>query len=117
MEILNLGEVIATRNLYLIGSSSKIEIKIGKPARFSDAFDYYCPYQIIGIGTEKIKYAGGIDAVQALWLALHKIGAELYTSREAKTGLLRWEGDENGILGFPVMDNLEDLIPESNIDK
>jgi hypothetical protein len=111
MNLTNVGEIIAERNLNLVGDRPlKVIIRIGKPQIFPDSRDYYCPYQIIGLGKEKIRYAGGIDSIQALLLALDKIGVDLYSSQEAQSDRLRWEGDETGELGFPFPDALRDLI-------
>jgi hypothetical protein len=41
----------------------------------------------------------GVDAIQALWLAMIVIGASLYTTAEYKSGRLRWFDDD---LGFPA---------------
>ena len=47
-------------------------------------------------------YAGGMDAVQAIQLAMDMIGVRLYTSSKAKAGKLRWLSDDDTDLGFPV---------------
>jgi hypothetical protein len=113
MQINDLGDVITSRNLSIVGDiARRIEIKIGKPQKLEDHSDYYCPYQIIGLGNDTIKYAIGIDGIQALQLTLSRIGTELYTSEEGKMGNLRWVGDENGDLGFPVPDSIRDLLPK-----
>jgi hypothetical protein len=100
MELRDVGIVIARRELKL--RYGKITVLIGKPEPFPDGSDYYCPYQIIGLGTERVRRAGGIDSIQALHLALEMIGADLHASPEAQTGELSWECGENGNLGFPV---------------
>lgn len=112
MKIDRIETIIAIRE-FILTTGKKVTVVIGKPEKFPDSDDYYCPYQITGIGNEKIRYAGGIDAVQALLLALNMIGADLYTSKEAKKGLLRWKGGDKGELGFPVPDILRDLIQSS----
>lgn len=113
MLINDLGDVVTNRSLSIIGDAVKtIEIKIGKPQKLEDHSDYYCPYQIIGMGNDRIKYAIGIDGIQALQLTLSRIGTDLYTSEEGKKGNLRWIGDENGDLGFPVPDSIRDLLPK-----
>src|SRR5260221_3164938 len=102
MRLRSVGTVIAHRKLTL-SRTQTVTVNIGKPKKFRGGHDYYCPYRITGIGQEKIKYAGGVDPVQALHLALMKIGTELYTSKEAKAGRLRWDGGSTkGDLGFPV---------------
>ena len=102
MDIVDLGEIIATRKLQIAGDPKReIKILIGKPREFADHPDYYCPYQIVGIGNEKIRYAGGVDAVQALQLAVKIIGVKLQTSKEAEK--LRWLDQTD--LGFPVFES------------
>lgn len=112
MKIEKVGVVFATRELFVVGRDQKITVKIGKPVPFPDGSNYYCPYQIVGLGKEKIHFGAGIDAVQALLLALHNIGAELYTSKEARARTLGWEGGGIGDLGFPVTDAIADLAPK-----
>jgi hypothetical protein len=95
-------------------SGRKITVVIGKPEMFPDGVNFYCPYQVVGIGNERVRYAGGVDAVQALQLAMQMIGAELYTSPEAQSKQISWDGGGvAGDLGFPVPDGLQDLLPAS----
>ena len=61
-----------------------------------------CYYKILGMGREKLRYAAGADAIQAVSLALVNIGTNIYASPEAKSGLLKWHGAGN--LGFPTFD-------------
>lgn len=113
MKLDNVGTVIATRELTL-GDGRKVTVTLGRPEKCSDSADYYCPYQITGLGNERVRYAGGVDAIQAIQLGLNMIGADLYTSKEAQTGVLRWEGGSKGDLGFPVPKILRDLAPEED---
>jgi hypothetical protein len=56
-----------------------------------------CLYKFIGIGNEKLRYAVGIDAVQALQLAMFAVGTELSVLRkDVKLAFL-----EENDLGFP----------------
>jgi hypothetical protein len=78
MEVFEITEPIAVRDLYLTdtqGSKRKVQVLIGKPEPFPESEGYSCPFQIVGIGSEKVKYAAGIDAVQALQLVMVMIGA------------------------------------------
>jgi len=113
MNLKNVGQVIAIREL-TSNSGKKITVTIGIPEMFPDGGDdYYCPYQIIGIGNERVRYAGGIDSVQSLELAFKMIGTDLYTSAEAQAGELNWAGgSKKGDLGFPVPDVMSDLLPD-----
>jgi hypothetical protein len=111
MKLTDVGNVIATRELSL-PAGKLVTVLVGKPEKFPDTDDYYCPYQIRGFGSERVRYAGGSDAVQALELALKMIGTDLYTSKEAQAGELSWQGGKN--LGFPVPDVLSDLPPSQS---
>jgi|SRR5215510_10370596 len=102
--IYDLGEVIAIRDISLVktdGSKVSLQVRLGRPMRFPDSTDYYVPFQIAGIGSERIFCAGGIDAFQALQEVMPIISAQLSALRESADGELRWEGDESGWLGFP----------------
>ena len=99
-----LGETIATRNLTWIsadGMRTTVQVRLGKPTRFTESTDHYVPFQIAGIGSERVFCAGGIDGFQALQEVMPIISAQLSALGEASGGELRWEGDETGSLGFP----------------
>jgi hypothetical protein len=105
MKLTTVGEIIAERKLVLrsnSGADREVFVLLGKPQPFSDSPDYYCPYQIRGIGQEKIKYLGGVDAFQAIDFALQALGAELQILNHNADGMLRWDGDEKGSLGFAI---------------
>ena len=101
MKLDDVGEVIATRTLKLAKEQNKSEILVllGKPRQLPDHSDYFCPYQIKGAGRENVRYACGIDPVQALILAISTLGVELAVLNKELGGALSWEGDPN--LGFP----------------
>lgn len=109
MNIIDLGPVIATRTL--ASGDRTISVSIGQPFVPPD-FDgnWCCPYRIEGLGGGAIRYAGGVDAVQALWMALLMIGTDLYTSAPGIAGRISWLGMRN--LGFPVPEAVRDLVPE-----
>lgn len=104
MQLDDVGEAIATRVLHLHGEGETREavVIIGKPRPFADSSGYYCPFQIRGLGSEKVKWAAGVDAVQAIELVMKAIGAELHVLNELHNGRLRWEADDTGDLGFPM---------------
>jgi hypothetical protein len=81
---------------------TEISVLLGKPKQFSDSPDHYCPYRIVGIGDEKIWHIGGVDAVQAIQLAMVAIGALLYRLNEKSAGRIRWDAGEGDDLGFPL---------------
>jgi hypothetical protein len=100
-----LGEVIATRELSVTlsdGSEKIVIIKLGTPLRFQESDDYYAPFQIVGMGSETVLCAGGIDAFQAIQEVMKVIGAQLMALQDATNARLTWKGAEGGALGFPV---------------
>lgn len=104
-------DFIAMRSLELSGETpGKVTVGISRPV--SDNGPYKCEYQILGIGSGKVRYAMGEDSMQALVLALELIGAHLYTSSAAKEGRLTWFGSRD--LGFPVPDVIADLVPKES---
>jgi hypothetical protein len=110
VELDNVGVVIATRDLDL-ADGRMVTVTIGRPEEFPDGGGFYCPYQITGIGREHVRYSGGIDAVQALQLALQLVGTELHVSKEGKARSLTWGAGQHGDLGFPLPQILRDPQP------
>ena len=106
MKLTELGDIIADRKLSLKANNGDLErtvnVLLGRPQVFSDSSDYYCPYQIKGAGDEKIRHVGGVDAFQAIHLALQTLGAELQALNQKLDGKLHWDGDRDGSLGFPL---------------
>ncbi|MGH9777992.1 MAG: DUF6968 family protein [Candidatus Acidiferrales bacterium] len=106
MDLQDVGEVIATRKLYVYEAADRrreIVVKLGRPQPFpDDAYDnWYCPFQVVGIGSEQVRYAGGVDAFQALQLVMRGVGIYLSSLNEEQGGRLRWLDDEGTDLGFP----------------
>jgi hypothetical protein len=104
MKLDSIGELIAARTLTLLGvdnATSEVTVLLCKPQQWPDHVDYFCPYQIKGIGDEQIRYMGGVDSFQALHLALSSLGIELDALNKHLAGRLRWECDDSGALGFP----------------
>lgn len=106
MQLKSIGELFISRNLQLNDKNpTEVLIRIGKPQPFPEEVDYYCPFQIIGLGDEEVDWSGGIDEIQALLLALEKVGSILNNSKEFKDGKLSWLGSDKGNLGFPHLDS------------
>lgn len=104
MQLTSIGEPFINRIMQL-HEAEHVKIAIGKPQKFPDGNDYYCPYQIIGLGDGKVNWSGGIDEIQALLLTLEGIGIFLNNSEEYKQGNLSWIGSADGNLGFPHLDS------------
>jgi hypothetical protein len=100
VKLKDVGEIIARRKLYVDGTPRKeAAVLIGKPCQFSESPDYYCPYQIVGVGNERVMYAGGVDAIQALEETMAILPTELEVLFRAYP-TLRWEDAPPGDLGF-----------------
>jgi hypothetical protein len=103
MEPQQLGQVIAERRYTLSTTSQSKEeviVRIGVPQKSPNRRDFFCPFEIVGFGSTKIKCAFGIDGVQALRFTLMMIGVDLHYYRQHYGGgfYLFEEGDD---LGFP----------------
>jgi hypothetical protein len=93
-------EVIARREYQLtIGDgTTPVVVQVGKPAPFPDApyGDWYCPYTIEIPNDESWhREAGGVDALQALLLAISAIRAHL--DWLGKSGKLIWLDENLGL--------------------
>lgn len=100
MKIQNVGEPIAQRTL--TADNNAVVVTIGKPALYEDGPDYHCPYSIECFGEKKLSYAGGADAVQALQLAMKKIGVDLESLSRKRQVQISWFPDTPGETGFPT---------------
>jgi hypothetical protein len=93
-DLSDIGEVIAERRLYVEGEPDRVvRVLLGKPVRRPTASNEdfsLCPYQIVGLGNETIRAAGGVDSIQALQLAMEMVGADLH---------LRYGGSLQAALG------------------
>lgn len=104
MKMEELGEVMAVRELSLSegGADPKtVLVRLGRPRRFPDSTDYYAPFQITGAGSEKVICIGGVDAIQAIQLAMQTIGVYLNKLNHEAGGGLKWEAGDPGDFGFP----------------
>lgn len=101
---------IADRSLNLRTHSGVIKIPIRLFAPVKGAKDsWLCRYEIDWPEGRWAMEAGGLDAMQALYLAFCMIGSDIYTSNYHKAGQLYWETSGSGY-GFPVPATLRDLL-------
>ncbi len=73
-----------------------------------------CSYEIDWPEGPRRSNAHGADALQALVLALQKIGTELYTSVHHRSGALSGSSPVGGY-GFPVPPILRDLLAGDDV--
>ena len=97
MKLESLDDIIAEREFWstdAAGTRTRVRVSLGKPKPFPDSADFYCPYRITGVGDEKIRYAGGVDSLQAIQLAFQIIRADL-SCTVGEAFKLTWEAGEN----------------------
>jgi hypothetical protein len=94
-----LGPIIAERILTVVGSKARVHVRLGKPKKDRISGDYTCPFIIEGLGDSTVQQAFGIDAMQALQLAMQAIRKALHPYAKR----LSWVGSPPGGLGFPMM--------------
>jgi len=100
MEIQEIKEPVAQREL--TAGTETVLVTIGKPTLFDDGGDYYCPYSIEIGDKKKLSYAGGVDSVQAIQLAMKKIGVDLAHLGRKHNTPITWLPDTPDETGFPL---------------
>jgi hypothetical protein len=101
--------IIATRTLKFRNGSGDVEIRIDIFSPERDGNAWKCSYEIGWPHGKWSSYAAGLDSVQAILLALHKIGVEIYFSDYHETGKLFWCAPGTGY-GFPVPSSARDVM-------
>jgi hypothetical protein len=87
--------VIATRRLKLQLPPNEIDISVRIFLPEVDNEGWRCAYEIDWPDGKRSSAAAGVDSVQALFLALQKIGIDIYTSDYHRQGQLVWfEADQ-----------------------
>jgi hypothetical protein len=92
-----MDSIFAERQLELSDGSAVI-VRFFRPE--PREVDHCCDYQISWPDRERRFHIYGIDAVQALILAMQAAHADLLSSPEGKSGLLLWLGERD--LGLPL---------------
>jgi hypothetical protein len=99
--------VIATRSLLLRDRNVEIPIRVHAPEKAK--VDWICRFEIDWPEGKAERWGAGIDAIQALVIALNMVGAEIYASKHHETGQLVWLAPGRGY-GFPISNNIRDLL-------
>lgn len=100
-----MGEVIAEREYEAHegdGAGSRtVVLRIGRPTPYPEPDSgWVCPVQVLGMGEDEVLQVGGVDGVQALFLALAMAGARLTYPRSGVS--VTWLGGSD--LGLPLPD-------------
>ena len=86
---------IASRSFVLDGEKEVIAY-IGCPSS-SGAFDEFnCDYEVVGLSKRVSGTVTAIDAIQAIILAIARVGSEITDSTEAREKRLTWLGEDLG---------------------
>ena len=93
-----LGDVIAERRLVFEateGWTRDVSVRIGRPVLDPSAphETWICPFEIRGLGTGRAMGIFGVDAMQALLLAIHTIPSELAAYVRDPGGRFLYLGD------------------------
>lgn len=99
MKIDRIETIIAQRSLQT-KDGCEVQIIIGRPEHFPDEEDFYCPFAVMGLGDDRIRYAGGVDALQALILALKMLSVYVMTLEDVKRGDVQWLDGRDPTLGL-----------------
>ncbi len=101
--------IIVNRSLTYKTSTANIDIPIIVYLPQRGEHDWNCDYDIAWPDEKRRGFGYGIDSTQALLLALHAIGTDIYTSDYHQSGQLYWEKPGRGY-GFPVPSIIRDLL-------
>ncbi len=101
--------LIATRTLHIITGATRhpLEVRIHAPEHAGRSWK--CRYEIDWPTGARSSAGHGVDAVQALTLAMNKIAADLYASPYHQQGTLMFEAPGSGY-GFPTIGSLRDRL-------
>ncbi len=84
-------DVVAEREFQLVnteGTTKTVRVLFGRPEPDAAHRTSLCPYQVLGLGKEKLRKIGGADSVQALLLAIEAAAHEIKALVGENT--LRW---------------------------
>jgi hypothetical protein len=102
--------LIATRTLKIHRQAENLDVPIRIFApQHDNSLGWGCRFEIEWPDGATTMTARGIDAVQALEIAMKLIGVQLYTSRYHEAGELAF-GKPGAGFGFPVPQNMRDVL-------
>jgi len=101
--------VTLERSLVYASGDSDVEIRINVHAPIRGKRDWQCAYEIAWPDGSRRGFGYGVDSAQAMLLALHAIGTDIYTSDYHRSGRLSWERPGRGY-GFPVPRTIRNLL-------
>ena len=102
--------LIASRELNFRDGDTlrKIPIRLFSPLRLGSG-TWTCRYEVGWPDRPSVNEGSGVDAIQAIIVALQMVGAEIYTSNYHEAGMLYLDAAGHGY-GFPVPHAIRDLL-------
>ncbi|HEV7259124.1 MAG TPA: hypothetical protein VGN82_15195 [Bosea sp. (in: a-proteobacteria)] len=100
---------IPERMLHFADGGRDIGIAISVDLPIQGKHDWSCRYRIGWPEGAHEGFGYGVDATQALLLAMEAIGTDLYTSDHHRSGQLRWH-DLGAGYEYPVPKTIRDLL-------
>lgn len=79
LKIKEIDVVVASREMQVCFEGGRTEtfvVRVGMPYEYGDGFDWCCPYEIGPESSRNLRGIFGIDAIQALELAMNIIKVE-----------------------------------------
>lgn len=101
--------IIAKRTMYIADRSGQLSVEIRLFQPQADDHVFICRYEIDWPEGQVSSQAQGNDMVEALHLALQKLGTEMYLSRYHHEGTLSWMPGWTGY-NLPIPKNGRDLL-------
>jgi hypothetical protein len=100
--------IMASRMLTMQVDGDEVEVPVSIYLPIDKHDHWSCDYEIGWPDRRRRGKANGIDAVQALLIAMQMVGIELYTSEAHKSGNLKLD-EPGGGYGFPLSYGVRDL--------
>ena len=91
------GAVIAERMYQIAGTPDGIHVRIGEP--MNKEGDCACAVHIRGIDDDSVRMIFGVDALQALCLAIDYVSVRMHVANAQLAGDIEWLGERQ--LGLP----------------
>ena len=107
--------LMAIRSLTVHDADAELDVEVRLYLPEQDDQAWICKYEIGWPTSVRRSDARGVDAFQAILLALYKIGIEIHTSDYHKAGKLTWLAKGRGY-GFPVSKSVRDLLTGDDVD-
>jgi len=104
------------RTLIYTAYSGDVLVPVTIEAPRDEGRDWSCTYEIGWPDETRRHTMYGVDATQAMLVALKIVGAEIYTSDFHRSGRLRWLEPGDGY-GYPIPKGIRNLLVGSDAEQ